>query len=146
MQQHLQKNESLTSGIPELAVLLASSPIEAALFDAHGKAAGVSSYALLSRDHLKNDLGHYLGAEFNEIHLGDLISPSPVASMPLYHLVGALDPLDDADVQDPVNDGLPETLAQWIARNELTHLKIKLNGDDLDWDVNRVIRIYKNGD
>ena len=38
----------------------------------------------------------------------------------------------------PVGDGLPETLAEWIPYNGLTHIKIKLNGDDLAWDVNRV--------
>ena len=31
--------------------------------------------------------------------------------MPLYHLVGALDPLTAADVRQTVGDGLPETLA-----------------------------------
>ncbi len=31
--------------------------------------------------------------------------------MPLYHLVGALDPLTPADVTKPVGDGLPETWA-----------------------------------
>ena len=58
--------------------------------------------------------------------------------MPLYHLVGALDPLTAADVAKPVGDGLPETLGEWIALDGLTHLKIKLNGDDLAWDVERV--------
>ena len=55
--------------------------------------------------------------------------------MPLYHLVGALDPLTDADIARRISDGLPETLAEWIRANGLTHLKIKLNGDDLAWDV-----------
>ena len=41
----------------------------------------------------------------------------------------------------PVGDGLPETLPEWIRFNGLTHLKIKLNGDDLGWDVERVLRI-----
>ena len=58
--------------------------------------------------------------------------------MPLYHLVGALDPLTDADIASRIDDGLPETLAEWIAADGLTHLKIKLNGDDLAWDVDRV--------
>ena len=61
--------------------------------------------------------------------------------MPLYHLVGALDPLTAADVKTPVSDGLPETLASWIPFNGLTHLKIKLNGDDLGWDVDRVVGV-----
>jgi L-alanine-DL-glutamate epimerase-like enolase superfamily enzyme len=63
--------------------------------------------------------------------------------MPLYHLVGALDPLTSADVVSALNDGLPEHFAEWITYNGLTHIKIKLNGDDLDWDVNRVIAIDK---
>ena len=37
--------------------------------------------------------------------------------------------------------GLPETLAEWIKFNGLTHLKIKLNGDDAQWDVERVVRV-----
>jgi L-alanine-DL-glutamate epimerase-like enolase superfamily enzyme len=63
--------------------------------------------------------------------------------MPLYHLVGALDPLTDADIAERLNDGLPETLPEWIVADGLTHLKIKLNGDDLDWDVQRVLSIEK---
>ena len=61
--------------------------------------------------------------------------------MPLYHLVGALDPLTPADVTKPVGDGLPEHLGEWIRRDGLTHLKIKLNGDDLVWDVERVVAV-----
>jgi L-alanine-DL-glutamate epimerase-like enolase superfamily enzyme len=63
--------------------------------------------------------------------------------MPLYHLVGALDPLTAADVAKPVGDGLPETLAEWIPFNGLTHLKIKLNGEDLRWDVERVVGVNR---
>jgi L-alanine-DL-glutamate epimerase-like enolase superfamily enzyme len=61
--------------------------------------------------------------------------------MPLYHLVGALDPLTEADLSVRLGDGLPETLREWIDFNGLTHLKIKLNGDDLAWDVQRVLAI-----
>jgi L-alanine-DL-glutamate epimerase-like enolase superfamily enzyme len=61
--------------------------------------------------------------------------------MPLYHLVGAVDPLTKDDVKKPIGDGLPETLPEWIRYNGLTHLKIKLNGEDLDWDVDRVVRV-----
>ena len=137
----LASERGLTEPIPELAVLLAVSPIESALFDAHGKAAGMSSYALLGREHLPNDLGHYLDDEYKGLHLSEFISPSPCASLPLYHLVGALDPLEDQDVDEPVGDGLPETLGQWIDRNGLTHLKIKLDGANLDWDTERVQRV-----
>ncbi len=139
----LARERNVADGIPELAVLLAASPIEAALFDAQGKAAKQSSYALLSRDHLTNDLAHYLDDSYRGIFLGDLISSQPVDTLPLYHLVGALDPLTAADVSEPVGDGLPETLGEWIHRDGLTHLKIKLAGDDLDWDVQRVAGVYQ---
>ncbi len=128
--------------IPELAILLASSPIEAALFDAHGKAAGRSSYELLSEDHLPGDLSRFLGDDFAGVRLGDLIRTTPTAEMPVYHLVGALDPLTGSDVDQPVGDGLPETLGDWITRNGLSHLKIKLAGDDLRWDIDRVDRVF----
>jgi hypothetical protein len=61
--------------------------------------------------------------------------------MPLYHLVGAVDPVVDADVKKRLNDGMPETVPEWIRYNGLVRLKIKLNGDDLKWDVGRVIAV-----
>lgn len=135
----VEDSQELSSPIPELAILLASSPVEAALFDAHGKASGQSSYALLSKEHLPQDLGQLLGDDqYTNVWLDQIISANPVATLPLYHLVGALDPLTEEEVETPVGDGLPETLGEWITRNELTHLKIKLNGDDADWDFCRV--------
>jgi L-alanine-DL-glutamate epimerase-like enolase superfamily enzyme len=43
----------------------------------------------------------------------------------------------------PIGDSLPETLCEWIRYNGLTHLKIKLNGDDLAWDVGRVLAVER---
>tara|TARA_R110002049_G_scaffold72490_1_gene186974 strand:+ start:68721 stop:70076 length:1356 start_codon:yes stop_codon:yes gene_type:complete len=139
----IAQQHGLSQPIPPLAVLMAASPIEAALFDAHGKAAGQSAYALLSREHLPNDMAHYLDdPSYRGVYLDQWISPTPTAQLPLYHLVGALDPLTDQDVDQPVGDGIPETLGQWIERDGLTHLKIKLDGSDLDWDVSRVANIF----
>jgi L-alanine-DL-glutamate epimerase-like enolase superfamily enzyme len=36
---------------------------------------------------------------------------------------------------------LPQSLPGWIRYNGLTHIKIKLAGDDLAWDLDRVIHI-----
>ncbi|PYV41349.1 MAG: hypothetical protein DMG06_17405, partial [Acidobacteria bacterium] len=46
-----------------------------------------------------------------------------------------------SDITKRINDGLPETLPEWINYNGLTYFKIKLNGDDLKWDVERVLHI-----
>jgi hypothetical protein len=125
--------------IPALATLVCASPFDAALHDAFGKVHGLNCYSTYGPDFLPHDLGHYLGAEFAGLHLHEFVSPKAKPRMHLYHLVGAVDPLTAADVKQPVNDGLPETLAEWIPFNGLSHLKIKLNGDDLNWDVERVV-------
>jgi L-alanine-DL-glutamate epimerase-like enolase superfamily enzyme len=127
--------------MPRLAQLVAASPFEAALFDAYGKMLDTNAYNLLSEEFCNRDLSHYLGNEFKGEYLDQYTLRTPKERMPLYHLVGALDPLTAADVDKPLDDGLPEHFAQWIPYNGLTHFKIKLNGDDLDWDVERVIAI-----
>jgi L-alanine-DL-glutamate epimerase-like enolase superfamily enzyme len=131
----------LAEPIPWLAALVVASPFDAALHDGFGKVHGLNVYHAYGPDFLPHDLGHYLGTEFHGERLHQYIARDPKPQMPLYHLVGALDPLTAADVNKPVGDGLPETLPEWIQFNGLTHLKIKLNGDDLAWDVNRVVRV-----
>ncbi|XZE51923.1 enolase C-terminal domain-like protein [Planctomycetaceae bacterium SH139] len=139
--EQLREEQQCPEAIPELAILLAASPLEAALFDAHGKALGKSSFALLGPEHLSGDLSRFLGPSFAGRQLHEFIATEPAAEMPLYHLVGALDPLDQLDELQPLKDGLPETLEQWIARDGLTHLKIKLDGADPEWDFQRVAAI-----
>ena len=130
-----------TEPIPRLAQLVAASPFDAAVFDAYGRTLGQNVYNLLSKEYCNHDLGFYLGDDFKGEYLDRYTLRKPKDRMPLYHLVGALDPLTSADVAEPLNDGLPEHFGQWIPFNGLTHIKIKLNGDDLDWDVNRVLAI-----
>ena len=133
----------LEEPMPRLAQLVAASPTEAAIHDAYGKALGENSYNLLGPEYANRDLGSYLGDEFAGEHLDRYTLRQPKPVMPLYHLVGALDPLTDAEVATRVGDGLPETLSEWIAADGLTHLKIKLNGDDLAWDIQRVVSIER---
>ncbi|MFQ3593672.1 MAG: enolase C-terminal domain-like protein [Gemmataceae bacterium] len=135
------QSANLAEPIPPLCTLVVASPFDAALHDAMGKAHGLSCWHTYGCDFVSHDLGHYLGPEFAGEDLARYVLREPVPSLPLYHLVGALDPLTAGDVTHPVGDGLPETLAEWIDSNGLTHLKIKLNGDDLAWDVERVLRV-----
>jgi L-alanine-DL-glutamate epimerase-like enolase superfamily enzyme len=128
----------LPEPIPVLCTLVCASPFDAALHDAFGKLHGLNCYRTYGSDFLPHDLGHYLGADFDGDRLDHYLLPAPQPRMPLYHLVGALDPLEDSDIPQRLNDGLPETLGEWIRADGLTHLKIKLNGDNLAWDVARV--------
>jgi L-alanine-DL-glutamate epimerase-like enolase superfamily enzyme len=142
---HLGKSVAARLGVPEplppLAQLVAASPLDAAIHDAYGRVNEVNSYDALSKDFMNDDLSEYLDDQFAGEYLDQYTLRQPKPRMPLYHLVGAIDPLTQADVTMPVNDKLPLTLADWIPYNGLTHLKIKLNGDDLDWDVARVIAV-----
>jgi L-alanine-DL-glutamate epimerase-like enolase superfamily enzyme len=131
----------LKEPIPTLCTLVTASPFDAAIHDAFGKAHGRNCYLTYGPDLMSHDLSHYLGPEFKGEYPDRYVSKQPKPRMPLYHLVGALDPIVDADIQKRINDGLPETLPEWIRYSGLTNIKIKLNGSDLDWDVNRVVRV-----
>jgi L-alanine-DL-glutamate epimerase-like enolase superfamily enzyme len=127
--------------VPRLAQLVALSPLDAALHDAYGKALGENAFNLLGSDFVEPDLAHWLGAEFVGEYLDRYTLRAPKPRMPLYHLVGALDPLRPEEIGRRLDDGLPETLGEWIQADGLTHLKIKLDGGDLEWDVDRVASV-----
>jgi hypothetical protein len=59
----------------------------------------------------------------------------------LFSIRSAGDPLDASDVRTRIEDGLPNTLEEWIPHDGLVRFKIKLNGGNLDADFERVVRI-----
>ena len=137
----LSKKLGLSETLPELAQMVAASPVDAALHDAYGKVHLLNSYNTLSSTYLNDDISKYLDAQFQGEYLDKYTLREPKDKMPLYHLVGALDPLTVGEIAKPLKDGLPEALGDWITANGLTHLKIKLNGDDLKWDIDRVLAV-----
>jgi L-alanine-DL-glutamate epimerase-like enolase superfamily enzyme len=137
----LQQKMKLPEPMPYLAQLVAASPLDAALHDAYGRVNGQNSYNCLSSEYMNRDISEYLDSSFKGEYLDKYTRREPQPRMPLYHLVGAIDPLTPGDLEKKVGDGLPETLGDWINYNGLTHLKIKLNGDDLKWDVERVLAV-----
>lgn len=135
-------SRGMAEPIPVLCTMVTASPFDAAIHDAYGKLHNRNSFDTLGPEFLHHDLGYYLGPDFKGETLDRYILPSATPELPLYHLVGAVDPIAIEDIQRPVGDGLPETLPEWIRYNGLTHLKIKLNGDDRGWDLKRVIRVH----
>lgn len=133
----------LAEPLPALAQLVSASPFDAALHDAYGRLNKLNSFNTLSRDFCNVDLSEYLDDQFSGEYLDQYTLREPVPTLPLYHLIGAIDPLTPADVSERPNDNLPVTLSEWITADGLTHLKIKLNGDNLDWDVDRVLSIER---
>lgn len=127
--------------IPKLCTLVTASPFDAALHDAFGRLHGRNSFRVCGREFVRFDLAHYLNREFRGEFLDNYLLPSPTPRILMYHSVGASDPLTAADRSRPIGDGLPETLEDWIPYNGVRAIKIKLNGNDLAWDVDRVAAI-----
>ena len=128
----------LGADTPTLGVLVATSPIDAALHDAFGRVNGICSYEGYGPKYMEHDLSLHLGDEFQGRYISDYLRPEYVRELPVFHLVGALDKLtrDEVDPSDPV-DGLPVCLEEWIERDGVFCLKVKLSGVDVDWDVRR---------
>lgn len=131
----------LAQPIPKLCTLVTASPFDAALHDGFGRLHGRNSFTACGKEFVRRDLAAYLNADFRGESLDRYILTRPTPRIRVYHSVGASDPLTTAEVTKRVGDGLPETLEEWIPYNGITALKIKLNGDDLAWDVDRVAAI-----
>lgn len=139
----LSKELKLDHPIPKLCTLVTMSPFDAAIHDAYGKLHNRNSFQTCGPDLMSHDLSYYLGPEYKGEYLDKYILKQPAASIRLYHSVGASDPVTEADVKKRIGDKLPETLPEWINYNGLTAFKIKLNGDDAKWDVDRVLTIHR---
>jgi L-alanine-DL-glutamate epimerase-like enolase superfamily enzyme len=137
----LSATRALPVPIPKLCTLVVASPFDAALHDAYGKAFGLTSYETYGRRFMTRDLSHDLGPAFKGEYLDRYVPAAPRPRMPVFHSVGASDPLEQSDVRTRIDDGLPNTLEEWIARDGLIHFKIKLNGGNLPADFERVVRI-----
>jgi hypothetical protein len=135
------QEQRLAEPIPKLCTLVTASAFDAAVHDAYGKLHGLNCYHTYGPELMNRDLSYYLGEDYKGEYPEKYISKEPKPRMPMYHLVSAIDPLLDSDIQHRVNDGLPETLPEWINYNGLTHFKIKLDGDDLKWDSERVLSV-----
>jgi len=131
------------SPIPPLCTLVVASACDAAIHDAFGKMLGLNCYGGYGPEYIAHDLSRYLDSRFEGEYLDRYLSERPRASLHVYHLVGALDPLTDADLKTRIDDGLPETLQEWVRADGVDHIKIKLDGANLNWDVDRVLSVNR---
>jgi L-alanine-DL-glutamate epimerase-like enolase superfamily enzyme len=132
---------ALAASIPKLCALVTASAFDAAIHDAFGKAHNRSCYQTYGRNLMSRDLSAYLNADFKGEYLDRYILPKPKPQIAMFHSVGGADAVLPSELKERINDGLPETLAEWIKFNGLTHIKIKLQGEDLKWDVERTVNI-----
>ena len=126
-------------GHPPLLCGLGISLVERALLDALCRALHTPAHRLLRGNAIGLDLGE-VRPELAGCRLGDVLARQPLSSVALRHTVGLADPLDDDDVVEPLNDGLPHTLRQNIRAYGLRWFKIKLSGNP-DADYTRLRRL-----
>ena len=134
--------------LPTLAALVCGSPFDLALHDAYGVLHECPTYATYGPEFLNRDLAAFLEPlpgttlPFTGRYPADFLRPQRLDRLKAWHLVGGLDPLDASELRgDEPEDGHPVLLADWIRRDGLTCLKIKLRGTDAAWDFTRLVRI-----
>lgn len=138
--------------MPWLAALVCCSPFDIALHDAYGNLLGKPVYETYGPDHMSADLSHYLtpatgsSVSFAGRYPQDYLVSPPPQRLPAWHLVGGLDPLGPADLTgaEP-GDGYPVLLPDWIERDGLKCLKVKLRGTDSAWDYDRLVKVGEIG-
>ena len=134
--------------MPWLAALVCCSAFDIALHDAYGVIHERPAYETYGPEFINMDLADFLnpaeGADLSFIgkYPSDFLVMSPPKQMPAWHLVGGKDPLDasELDGSEP-DDGYPVLLADWIERDGLKCLKVKLRGNDPEWDYVRLVRV-----
>jgi hypothetical protein len=129
-QQHQpQIDRAAKAGLNPLVANYGPALIDRALLDALCRALGVSFYEAIRR----NVAGLDLPPAF-------LQALKPAERIAARHTVGLVDPITAADVRERVNDGLPETLEEVVARYGHRWFKLKVAGD-AQADVERLSAI-----
>jgi len=134
--------------MPWLAALVCCSAFDIAVHDAYGKLLDRDVYSTYDGEFMNSDLSQYLepaddvDVSFADKYPADFLQWPPAKSLPAWHLVGGKDLLDESELTaaEP-DDGYPVLLAHWIKRDGLTCLKVKLCGNDSEWDYDRLVRV-----
>ncbi len=137
-----------TGPIPHLAALVCSSAFDLALYDAYGQLHQKPVYDTFQLPYLNRSLETFLepaadsSVNFQGRMPAEFLTQTRPDSLVAWHLVGGKDPLEPADLTgaEP-DDGYPVLLADWIQRDGLTCLKVKLTGIDAAWDYHRLVRV-----
>ena len=136
--------------LPWLAALVCASLFDLAVHDAYGRVNEVPVYETYRSPWMSRDLADFLTPaedragtlSFAGKYPSDFLRPQRREQLMAWHLVGGLDAIDAADLTggEP-DDGHPVLLADWIRRDGLQALKIKLRGNDAAWDYERIVMV-----
>jgi len=136
--------------MPWLAALVCCSAFDIALHDAYGQLVGKDVYSTYKAEFMNADLSHFLepadgtDISFAGKYPADFLRVPPAKAVTAWHLVGGKDLLDASELTgvEP-DDGYPVLLPDWIKRDGLKCLKVKLCGNDSSWDYERLVKVGK---
>lgn len=134
--------------MPWLAALVCCSAFDIALHDAYGQLLGRDVYSTYNAEFMNVDLSTFLKpAEgfdfaFEGKYPADFFELPPAEKLLAWHLVGGKDLLYASEITgaEP-DDDYPILLPDWIRRDGLKCLKVKLRGNDAAWDYERLIDV-----
>lgn len=132
------ERRALAAGLNRLTAQFGASLLERAVIDAAGRLTGRPLFALVHGDALGIDPGR-IHPELADRSMSAFLPAAPLARVAIRHTVGLVDPVTAADLAmaDPVDDGLPVTLEDYLRIDRLRFLKVKVSGR-LDADIARL--------
>ncbi len=147
--QEFNQTESLSEPMPWLAALVCCSAFDLALHDLYGMINQLPVYQTYNSKYMNHDLSYFItpaadaNISFSGQYPEDYFVKRP-DKLPAWHLVGGKDLLeaDELTGQEP-DDGYPVLLRDWIRTDGLKCLKVKLRGNDFNWDYDRITKVGK---
>src|SRR5438128_4717235 len=148
---HLETDHA-SEPMPWLAALVCDSVFDQAVHEAYGQLHQRPVYTTYEADWISRDLSEFLlpatdtAVSFKGRFPQQFLLSPRRNRLRAWHLVGGLDPIDESELTgaEP-RDGYPVLLPDWIRRDGLTCLKVKLRGNDAEWDFQRVIQVGRIG-
>ena len=131
--------------MPYLAALISLSAFDIALHDAYALSQNVPVYSIYSSRYMPCDLEYfYNDPRFAGKYPCDYFVEDVPETLCVWHLVGGKDLLtQDELIGNEPDDGYPVTLEEWIKRDGIRALKVKLTGVDAKWDYERMVSVGK---
>jgi L-alanine-DL-glutamate epimerase-like enolase superfamily enzyme len=134
--------------MPWLAALVCCSLFDLALHDAYGRLLERPVYETYTAEFMTRDLAAFIepaqraAVSFIGKYPAEFLIKQPPQRLRAWHLVGGLDLLAPEELTggEP-NDGYPVLLPDWIERDGLKCLKVKLRGNDAAWDYARLVKV-----
>ncbi len=147
LQDEFNANRPPEAALPHLAALVCFSLFDIAVHDAYGHLHERPIYQTYNDKFLSRELSDFISpaaanVSFEGAFPNDYLSSKPQLKMPVWHLVGGLDPIgeDELTGSEP-DDGYPVLLRDWIRQDGLDCLKLKLRGNDPHWDYDRLTKV-----